>query len=45
MALLALDARDFHDLLTRYRHRATRLERLSHLRLVAHKRSNQEVSA
>jgi CRP-like cAMP-binding protein len=42
--LLALDADDFHDLLTRYCHRETPLERLSHHRLVAHKRSNQEVS-
>ncbi len=43
-SLLALEAGDFRDLLTRYCHRATRLERMSHHRLVAHRRSNQHVS-
>jgi CRP-like cAMP-binding protein len=42
--LLALDSQAFKDLLTRYCHKATKLERLSHHRLVAHRRSNQHVS-
>lgn len=41
--LLALNARDFHELLLRYCHRGGSLERLSHLRMVAHKRSNHDV--
>jgi len=42
--LLALHRADFRDLLTRYCHRGTRLERLSRHRLVAHRRSNREVA-
>lgn len=42
--LLALSKDDFHDLLTRYCHKSTRLERLSRHRLTAHRRSNQHVS-
>ncbi|GAC1614022.1 MAG: hypothetical protein NVS9B1_23110 [Candidatus Dormibacteraceae bacterium] len=41
--LLALGARDFHDLLLGYCHRGGSLERLSHLRMVVHKRSNHDV--
>jgi CRP-like cAMP-binding protein len=41
--LLALGAEDFHDLLLAYCRREGAVERLSHLRMVAHKRSNHEV--
>jgi putative peptide zinc metalloprotease protein len=41
--LLALGKDQFHDLLLRYCRRQGALERLSHLRMVAHKRSNHEV--
>ena len=41
--LLALGAEQFHDLLLAYCRRGGAIERLSHLRLVAHKRSNHEV--
>jgi CRP-like cAMP-binding protein/Zn-dependent protease len=42
-ALLALDARDFRDLLASYLGRAVELERLSHLRLLTHKRLDEVV--
>src|ERR1051326_2157612 len=42
-ALLALDARDFRDVLASYLGRATELERLSHLRLLSHKRLDEVV--
>jgi CRP-like cAMP-binding protein len=41
--LLALDARDFRDVLASYLGRATELERLSHLRLLSHKRLDEVV--
>jgi putative peptide zinc metalloprotease protein len=41
--LLALEARDFRDLLASYLGRAVELERLSHLRLLSHKRLDQVV--
>jgi CRP-like cAMP-binding protein len=41
--LLALEARDFRDLLAGYLGRAGDLERLSHLRLRAHKRLDEVV--
>lgn len=41
--LLALEARDFHDLLAGYLGRAGALERLSHLRLLSHKRLDEVV--
>ena len=41
--LLALEARDFHDLLAGYLGRAAALERLSHLRLLSHKRLDEVV--
>jgi CRP-like cAMP-binding protein len=40
-SLLALDARDFRDLLASYLGRAGELERLSHLRLLSHKRLDE----
>ena len=39
--LLALDAYDFRDLLASYLGRAGELERLSHLRLLSHKRLDE----
>jgi cAMP-dependent protein kinase regulator len=42
-ALLALEARDFRDLLASYLGRAVELERLSHLRLLTHKRLDEVV--
>jgi len=42
-ALLALDAHDFRDLLASYLGRAVELERLSHLRLLTHKRLDEVV--
>lgn len=42
-ALLALDAHDFRDVLASYLGRAPELERLSHLRLLAHKRLDEVV--
>ena len=42
-ALLALDARDFRDLLGSYLGRAVELEWLSHLRLLTHKRLDEVV--
>jgi CRP-like cAMP-binding protein/Zn-dependent protease len=42
-ALLALEARDFRDLLGSYLGRAVELERLSHLRLLTHKRLDEVV--
>jgi putative peptide zinc metalloprotease protein len=42
-ALLALDAADFRDILARYLGRAGELERLSHLRLLSHKRLDEVV--
>ena len=41
--LLALEARDFHDVLAGYLGRAVALERLSHLRLLSHKRLDEVV--
>ena len=41
--LLALDAADFRDVLARYLGRAGELERLSHLRLLSHKRLDEVV--
>ena len=41
--LLALGSEQFHDLLLAYCRKEGSLERLSHLRMVAHKRSNHEV--
>jgi CRP-like cAMP-binding protein len=41
--LLTLDARDFRDLLASYLGRATELERLTHLRLLSHKRLDEVV--
>jgi CRP-like cAMP-binding protein/Zn-dependent protease len=41
--LLALGSEQFHDLLLGYCRKEGSLERLSHLRMVAHKRSNHEV--
>jgi CRP-like cAMP-binding protein len=41
--LLTLGSEQFHDLLLGYCRREGSLERLSHLRMVAHKRSNHEV--
>jgi len=40
-ALLALDAQDFRDVLASYLGRAPELERLSHLRLLTHKRLDE----
>ncbi len=40
-SLLALDADDFRDVLTSYLGRASELERLSHLRLLTHKRLDE----
>ena len=42
-ALLALEAREFRDLLASYLGRAVELERLSHLRLLTHKRLDEVV--
>jgi CRP-like cAMP-binding protein len=42
-SLLALEAADFRDILARYLGRAGELERLSHLRLLAHKRLDEVV--
>ena len=41
--LLALDATDFRDVLAHYLGRAGELERLSHLRLLSHKRLDEVV--
>jgi putative peptide zinc metalloprotease protein len=42
-ALLALEAQDFRDVLASYLGRAPELERLSHLRLLSHKRLDEVV--
>ena len=41
--LLALEAHDFRDVLAGYLGRASELERLSHLRLLSHKRLDEVV--